>query len=88
MALFFLLIYLILYLLMPHAWGLSDYEEALPLTVLSLGLCLLFFFLDREPKKYSPQFLLLLFLCPVILVSALANHWLATTDVAHPFKKR
>lgn len=76
MALFFLLIYLILYLLMPHAWGLSDYEEALPLTVLSLGLCLLFFFLDREPKKYSPQFLLLLFLCPVILVSALANHWL------------
>lgn len=75
MALFFLFVYLILYLLMPHAWGLDDYEQALPLTVLSLGLCFLFFLFDREPKKYSPQFILLCFFSLVIVFSSLLNQW-------------
>lgn len=76
MNFFVLLIYLVLYLLMPHAWGLNDFDEAMPLTVLSLSTCLLLFIFNREEKLYSPQFLLLCGLCIVILLSALSNHWL------------
>lgn len=76
MNFFILLTYLVLYLLMPHAWGLNEFDEALPLTVLSLSTCFFTFLFNREEKLYSPQFLLLCGLCFVILLSAVTNHWL------------
>jgi len=75
MGFFILFIYLIFYLIMPHAWGVNDYNKTLPLTVLTLLIGFLFFLFNREPKVLSHQLLFLFLLCPTILLSALTNQW-------------